>query len=481
MSDTLIIKAPEKIRNSWSLAMRTFANNRASCEVESMHDFSNTETGCLMSKAGSQDLSDLGVEVGKDSVFDVTQRLQDPEAMQYTLSFKDSNNATFETCLDSTDVDNSFLSTPKFLVHAIYFAQSSAAWPTVSNKGLQSILHAFLDLDTCGEQDRLLFIPKKNFTTSLPLRTVDVPQTFKATCNAYELRSNSQKVLQEFTHMQCKYQELHTNAIDIGHLVMETLCMKDKLSDYTATVQLTPSNNVEEAILQSEECETEKIEKSKNSEAYSVHVIHANAHYKLQLQCLPNEGSRKLHLPAYAALHKLQSSPNPRLNYKALMCNSTLQKLHIGYAITALILRSNSTPIVFLMVPCSQAKSPISEPHKLDIDENSLASNDNCGENCCGSECDCDNCCGRNCCDEDCSCDDCCCSRLKPSTDFNQLSLTESKHMPVVDEYISVDNTVAMRSAQVQIEDAFYTGYTQVIKQDPIMRQALFRRSNRDE
>jgi hypothetical protein len=228
VSDTLIIKAPEKIRNAWSLGMRTFASNRANCEVESIHDFSNTETGCIMSNASLDDLVNLGVEVTPDSVCNVSKCLQDSEKLQYTLSFKDSENVTLETLLDNDQVDNTFLSTPKFLLHALHFAETKATWPTHSNKGLQSILHAFLNSESYGDVDQLIAVPKKTFTTSIPLRTAFIPQTLKATCNAYELHNDAHEVLQEFSHTQCKYQELHANGVDVGHLVMENLSMKDR-------------------------------------------------------------------------------------------------------------------------------------------------------------------------------------------------------------------------------------------------------------
>jgi hypothetical protein len=441
VSDTLIIKAPEKIRNAWSVAMRTFANNRINCEVESMHDYSNTETGCIMSNASPDDLVDLGVEVIPNSVCNVTECLHGVENLQYTLSFKDSDNVTFETLLNNDQVDNTFLSTPKFLLHALHFAETNAAWPTQSNRGLQSILHAFLNDDSYGDVDHLIAVPKKTFTTSLPLRTVAIPQTLKATCNAYELRNNAHQVLQEFAHTQCKYQELHANGVDVGHLVMENLSMKDTHTGYSAMVQLTVFNGERPAKDVLHTAAVSRIATT-DSDVYNMHVIHADAHYTLQLRCFPNEGSRKMHLPAYAALHALHNEPCTGVDYKKLMRTTRLQTLHLGFGTTSLVLRSPNTPIIFLMVPCSHSRTI--EPV------------------------------GELLCCERCHCEHCICANSQLPHELSDA--TTASRLPVVPEHI----TIAMRVPQVHTEDAFYEGYTEVCQQDAIMRQALFRRSHRD-
>ena len=241
-ADVMIIQAPEKIRNTWSVAMRSFTNSRSTCEVESSFDLSTIETGCLISNATTKDLADLGVVVVEKSLHDVIKCLKNSQVQQYTMSFTDSENINLEANLTDEDVDNTFLSKPNFLVQSIFYAAANDQWPTKSNKGLQSILHAFMDNEEHPIVDHLLSLPSKTFTTSLPLNAAQHPQAFKATCNAYELRDGGHNLLQEFAHTQCKFQQLHGDGMNIGHLVMETLSMKDKLSGYTATVQLTITN-----------------------------------------------------------------------------------------------------------------------------------------------------------------------------------------------------------------------------------------------
>jgi hypothetical protein len=486
VASTLRIQAPENVRNKWSLAMRTFSNSRCNCEVQSSLDFSTTETGCLMSNASSKDIADLGIVVMKDSIVDVKKNVDTSQGQEYTLSFKDSDDMFFEARLTDEDVDNSFLSSPKFLVQSIFFTASNNSWPTESNQGLRSMLHAFMNNDVHGTVDHLLAIPSKNFTTSLPLQAVDRSQTFKATCNAYELRDNNQQVLQEYAHTQCKFQELHSDGMNVGHVIMEMLSLKEKRTGYTATVQLTVNNEK----TTDKEAAVDTQENTEISENQSVHVIHADAHFTLQMRCSHNKGSRKLHLPAYAAMHELQASQSTHFDYKNLMRTSNLQNLHLGFGIPSLVLRSSSTPIVFLMVP--SCKSPKfescdykkalgmedapNETHEMatmssdesDSDKREDARQDS--DQIDSDQSDSDQS------DSDPNGRD----NSALQQEFNDSYHDENKSMPIVMENPREQATFDMREPQVCADEAFYASYTEVVQQDPIMRQALFRRSNRE-
>ena len=477
-ADKLMIQSPEKMRNTWSLAMRSFANCRSNCQVAGCLDYATTETGCIMSNANSKDLADLGVEVLKDSVTNVKKCLDDSEQQQYTLSFTDSENALFEARLTNEDVDDSFLSTPKSLVHSIYFTASNNTWPTQSNRGLRSILNAFMNNDDHIAVDHLLAVPSKAYTTSLPLQTGDRPQTVNATCNAYELRDNNQQVLQEFMHTQCKFQELQGEGVNVGHLILETLSLKDKITGYTASVQLTVSNDQQIA----EDMETtgnHSNQATPKSVSHSVHVIHADAHFTMQMRCSDNQGCRKLQLPAFAALHELQACQSTNLNYKNLMRTSNLQNLHLGFGIASLVLRSSTTPIVFMVLPCCKSPNFETSENKCEPcydDANDLQVKDQEMDSPTNDEyafenLECDNL----------ECDNLECDKVKQ---FEQKYIDHSHFansvMEMVSETAGEQSTIVMREPQVRAEEAFYASYTEVFQQDPIMRQALFRRSNRE-
>ena len=423
-----------------------------------------------MSNANSTDLADLGVTVLKDSITNVKKRLDDSEEQQYTLSFKDSENTVFESRLTNEDVDDSFLSTPKCLVHSIFFTASNNNWPTESNRGLRSILHAFMNHDEHKPADHLLAVPSKAFTTSLPLQAGERPQTVKATCNAFELRDNNQRVLQEFMHTQCKFQELRGEGVNVGHLILETLSLKEKNTGYTATVQLTVSN--EEQTLPVEDIDTTDEHSKQNTTrgvSHSVHVIHADAHFTLQMRCSENKGSRKLQLPAFAALHELQACQSTNLNYKNLMRIANLQNLHLGFGIASLVLRSSSTPIVFLVLPC--CKSPNFEHTETEDEpcsdvEDDTQNKDQQIEISSNDDYDCEYVEGDN-------------VKQFEQPKNDQSHVTRSV-MEMVSENSVESSTIVMREPQVRAEEAFYASYTEAFQQDPIMRQALFRRSNRE-
>jgi len=490
-ADALITQSPHRMRNTWSLAMRNFENSRSSCEVESSIDFGTTETGCFMSNANSKDLADLGVEVNKDSMYDVLKKVNESAAYEYTLCFKDSENAFFQTRLGDEDVDNSFLSMPTSLIHSIYFAASNDNWPTESNQGLRSILHAFMNNSDSDDIDQLLTVPSKTFTTSLPLKTTGQPQTFKATCNAYELRDKNHIDLQQYAHTQCKFQELHPDGLNVGHLVMETMSLQDKVTGYTATVHLIPST-VDNTVGETDNANENFQMKEATSEAHSVHVIHADAHFTVPMRCSYNKGNRKLQLPAYAALHELHASQVTQVNYKNLMRTSNFQNLHLGFGIASQVLRSSATPIVFLVVPCCKTNVPFNHV-KLHASDTSAPDTsapgtlapgtlapgtpalgtpalDTCGSDICGPHT------SR--------------SGFDTSDSGSQNSDSGSVQSgPVSDQFGSHDpnstsayesSTIVMREPQVRAEEAFYASYADIIQQDPIMRQALFRRSNRE-
>ena len=457
MSAANILKtqAPEKMRNTWSLAMRSFTNCRSNCEVENSFGIATTEIGCLMSNASTQDLANIGAIVEENSVHDVQQCLKKSEVQMYTMTFTDSEKKTYEAHLTDEDVDNSFLTTPIFLIHFIFFAASNNAWPTKSNNGLQNMLHAFMNNEDHAI-DELLALPSKTYTTSLPLNAAECPQAFKATCNSYELRNSNQQVLQEFAHTQCKLQQLHDDGMHTGHLIMETLSMKDKCSDYTATVQLTithDSKNAEETIMKNDN-DDQNINTKKT---FSVHVIHEDAHFTMQMQCSKNEGCRKLHLPAYAALHTLHLCKFSRINYLDSMRNSNLQNLHLGCGIASLVLQSSSTPIVFMMLPvCNSTNLQKQEVENNEIVFDTQEDFENLDSK-----------------DEE-------HNDTTKSSILSETFSVLSEPMTMVLENANAGSTIVMREPQLQQEEAFHASYTDIFQQDPIMRQALYRRSNRD-